>query len=166
MARVVLDAGAVADLAHHLEVEARPLLEALGLEELVLRLELLEPHDELGLDGAERPLPRLLGRDVVRLRKELEALDRLEGLARHDLEARDPVDLVAEELDAQALVLVRRLDVEDVAAHAERAALEVEVRPLVLGLDEPLQVPRHPVASRPSSNSIAIFPNDSGLPRP
>jgi hypothetical protein len=37
VARVVLDPGAVPDLAHHLEVEARPLLEALGLEQLVLR---------------------------------------------------------------------------------------------------------------------------------
>ena len=37
IARVVLDAVAVADLAHHLEVEARALLQPLRLDQLVLR---------------------------------------------------------------------------------------------------------------------------------
>jgi hypothetical protein len=38
MTRVVLDSVAVADLAEHLHVEERPLLEPLGLEERFLPL--------------------------------------------------------------------------------------------------------------------------------
>ena len=37
MARVVLDAVAVADLANHLEVEHRPLVQPLRFEQLALR---------------------------------------------------------------------------------------------------------------------------------
>ena len=40
MARVVLDAVAVADLLDHLEIEHRPLMQPLRLEDLALRLEL------------------------------------------------------------------------------------------------------------------------------
>ena len=40
MPRVVLDAVAVADLANHLEVEHRPLVQPLRLEQLAFRLEL------------------------------------------------------------------------------------------------------------------------------
>ena len=40
VARVVLDAVAVADLPHHLEVEHRPLVQPLRLEQLALRFEL------------------------------------------------------------------------------------------------------------------------------
>ena len=147
VAGVVLDAGAVADLPHHLEVEPRPLLEPLGLEELLLRLELLEPHRRARPRSTPAAaLPHLLGRHVVRLRVEVEAREPLEDLARQEVEAGDLLDLVAEELHPHARVLVRRVDLEDVAAHAERPAVEVEVRPLVLRLDEPLQVPRQPVA--------------------
>src|SRR5437868_1793531 len=68
MAGVVLDAVAVADLPDHLEVEHRPLVQPLRLEELPLRLQLAAIPGELGLDrfdGAARALAR---RDEVRFR--------------------------------------------------------------------------------------------------
>ena len=46
------------------------------------------------------------------------------------------VDLVAEQPDAQRRLLVRRIHLDDVAAHAERAAAELVVVALVLDLDE------------------------------
>ena len=49
--RVVLDAAAVADLLHHLEVVLGAHPEALGLEQLALLLEPGEPLLELGLDA-------------------------------------------------------------------------------------------------------------------
>ncbi len=52
------------------------------------------------------------------------------------IEARQLVDLVAEQLDAHRRLLVRRVDLHDVAAHAERAAPELVVVPLVLDLHQ------------------------------
>ena len=46
------------------------------------------------------------------------------------------VDLVAEQLDAQRGLLVRREDLDDVAADAEGAAAELDVVALVLDLDQ------------------------------
>ncbi len=61
------------------------------------------------------------------------ALQRLPGqrVERHQL-----VDLVAEELDSDSGVLIRRDDFDDVAANAEDAALELMVVAFVLDLDE------------------------------
>ena len=56
MARVVLDAVAVADLPQHLHVEQRPLLEPLGLEEPPARPEEAEPLPQLVGDARERLL--------------------------------------------------------------------------------------------------------------
>ena len=50
MTRVVLDAVAVADLLDHLEVEHRPLVQALRLEQLALLFELGAADGELVLD--------------------------------------------------------------------------------------------------------------------
>ena len=56
VARVVLDAGAVAELAHHLEVERRPLAEPGALEGAALGLELADALLHLGLDVDDRLL--------------------------------------------------------------------------------------------------------------
>ena len=57
--RVVLDAGARADLAHHLHVVAGPHPQPLRLEHLALALELAEPFLQLDLDAATwRPSSR------------------------------------------------------------------------------------------------------------
>ena len=56
IARVVLDAGAVADLFHHLHVEHGALLEALRLDQLVLLAQHLEPLAQFladVVDGAD-----------------------------------------------------------------------------------------------------------------
>ncbi len=86
-----------------------------------------------GLDG--RAAPRL-GRHEVRLRIDRQALVAREHLAGQRVERRQPVDLVAEQLDAQADVLVGRVDLDDVAAGPEGAAVEVVVVALVLDLDQ------------------------------
>ena len=60
VARVVLDAGAVAELAHHLEVERRPLAEPGALEDAALGLELADALLHLGLDVDDRFLELVL----------------------------------------------------------------------------------------------------------
>ena len=51
MPRVVLDAVAVADLLDHLEIEHRPLVQPLRLEQPAFVLEDAAPLGQLGLDG-------------------------------------------------------------------------------------------------------------------
>ena len=74
--RVVLDAVAVADLGHHLEVVLGAHAQALGLEQLALGLEPRQPLLQLGLDLRHRPRHPLVAGDVVGGREDLRALQR------------------------------------------------------------------------------------------
>src|SRR5262249_49675583 len=128
MARVVLDAVAEAHLLHHLDVVESPLLEALLLEEAALLVEEVEPLPERLADLADRAAHLLLRRDVVRPRKDGVALERALHAAADGIDLPDRLDRIAEELDAnRGLELVRGEDLDHVAAHAERAAVEVDV---------------------------------------
>ena len=69
-----------------------------------------------------------------------------EGLAGERIEGGQLVDFVAEQLDPERQVLVRRVDLDDVAADAEDAAVEIVVVALVLNLDE---LPQNLVALDP-----------------
>src|SRR5699024_12715031 len=80
MARVVLECRGELERFQHLEVIARPHLQALGLEELVLRLEFAEPVLELVVDAADGRGHPVLAGDVVAGR---EHVDRV--LVAHDL---------------------------------------------------------------------------------
>src|SRR2546423_1005090 len=68
-----------------------------------------------------------------------------EQLAGQRVDRIDVDDLVAEELDAVGELLVARMHLDDVAAHAEGRALEVHVVATVLQVD---QLAQHPVAIR------------------
>ena len=70
--RVVLDAGAGADLAHHLDVVRRAHPQPLGLQQLALPLERRELVLELELDAPDRPLHPLRAGDVVGGREDVE----------------------------------------------------------------------------------------------
>ena len=143
VARVVLDAGAVAELAHHLEVERRPLAEPGGLEHPALGLELADPLLHLDLDVDDRLLELVGGRHVVGRRVDVDLLALGEQLAGQRVELRDPLDVVAEELDADERLLRGRLELQRVAADAEPGAAERLVVALVLEIDE---VAQHRVA--------------------
>jgi hypothetical protein len=68
MPRVILDPVAVADLLHHLQIEHRPLMQALRFQELALRFELGATEDELVLDAGDGELHPIARGDEVRLR--------------------------------------------------------------------------------------------------
>src|SRR5690606_40448551 len=125
--RVVLDAGAVTDLHDHFHVEARALLEALRLDELVRLAQTLELNREVGanlLDGAQQRIAR---RDVVRLRIDRDARHRALHLARQRIEVAELGYLVVEQRYAHGTSLeFRRVDVDYVSAHAIRASGEIQ----------------------------------------
>ncbi len=140
MARVVLDALAVAELLHHLDVEAGALLEALGLQELVVRAQKLQALGELHLDRLDGALERFARGHVVAARIDGEARDAREHFPGERIEVRQRFDLVVEELDAHRLALgLRRVDVDHVAAHPVGAAVQLHVVARVLQLREPPQ---------------------------
>ena len=134
--RVVLDAGAGADLAHHLDVVGRAHPQPLRLEQLALALELGQLVLQLELDAADRPLHPLRAGDVVGGREDVELLVLGDHLAGDGVQRHQPLDLVAEELDADLVLLVDREDLEGVAADPEGAARERHVVARVLHLDQ------------------------------
>ena len=134
--RVVLDAVAEADLLHHLEVEAGAHAQPLGLEQLALALELGQALRELGADRDQRALQGLGAGGVVGRREDGDRVQLLDHIAGQRMQRVQRLDLVAEHLDADRVLLVDRDDLDGVAAHAELAAREVDVVALVLHVDE------------------------------
>ena len=98
-----------------------------------------EPLGELDLDALDRAPELLLLGHVVRRREEHQRVVLLDDLAGERVHRRDALDLVAEELHADAALLVRREDLDRVAPDAELVADERHVVALVLQLDEPPQ---------------------------
>ena len=139
---------AVAELAHHLEVERRPLAQARALERPALGLELADPHLHLGLDVDDRLLELVVRRHVVGGRVDVRLLALGEQLAGQRVQLRDPLHDVAEELDPDERLLRGRLELEGVAAHAEPGAGQRLVVALVLEVDEMAQDRVAPVLAR------------------
>ena len=137
--RVVLDPGAVAELAHHLEVERRALAEPRGLERPTLRLEPSDALLHLGLDVDDRLAQLVLRRDVVRGRVDVGLLALGQQLAGERIELGDALDDVAEELDPDERLLRRRLELERVATDAEAGPAHRLVVALVLEVDQRAQ---------------------------
>ena len=150
MAGVVLDAVAVAHLLHHLEVVLGAHFEPLCLEIFPVRLEECHPLDHLVTDPPHGNLHLLLRGDELLRREERQVGEVAPGPAGEGIEDGHPVDLVAEELDPdRLLVVLGRKDLEHVAAHAEPAPGEFDLVPLVEHLDDPLQhlLPGDPIAT-------------------
>src|SRR5438093_1700546 len=151
--RVILDPGAGPRLAEHLEIEVGALSQALGLEQPVRVLELLHTVDELDLDVLDRFQKLLARRDEVPGRVDVDLVALCKHLSGERVELRDPLDVVAKELDAHRELLIGRLDLERVPSDPELPAHEVGVRPLILDVDE---MPKDRVAP----NALALVQPD------
>ena len=87
-------------------------------------------------------------------------------LAGQRVDLDDALDLVAEELDAHRDLLVGRIELERVAAHAELAAHEGHVVALVLDVDQAAQAPRRGGLASPRLSLTTCSSYSSGEPRP
>jgi hypothetical protein len=136
VARVVLDAVAVAHGLDHLEIEAGALMDALGLDHAAFGFKLRDPLVELLDDGVDGAGLALGLDDVVALGIDGQARVLLLDGAEEGIDLREGFDLVAEQLDAVGGFVVGGEDFDDVAADAECAAAEVGVVALVEDFDE------------------------------
>ena len=164
--RVVLDAGAGADLEQHLDVEIGARLQSLRLEQLPRPAQLGQPLGELRADGNDGPLDLgPLGHEVLG-RIDGALLELGDGVAGERVDLADPLDLVAPELDADGLLRVGGKDLDRVAAHAERALLEGDVVAAVLDADELARGCRRARAARHARTVTMSLRYSSGSPRP
>ncbi len=128
IARVIFNAGAHAGGGQHFKIEAGALVEALGLQELVLGFELREAGFEIGFDLLDRLLDRRAGRDVVGIGENAHAFEVVEFLAGERVEFCNFFDLVAEEGKAPgAVVHMRGEELDGVASDSKCSALEGDV---------------------------------------
>jgi hypothetical protein len=131
--RIILDSGARARRGDHLKVEIGALLEPLRLEQLALGMKLLEALGELVLDRLHRLLQSRPRRHIMRVRINLDVIERRHLLPRQRIELDDLLDIVAEEIDAPGGVLIMGGEnLQIVATDPEIAAREGLVVALVL----------------------------------
>ena len=137
VARVILHALAVAEFADHLDVVTGALLQALGLHQFIRLFKLPDARLQLDLDLADGVQHDVAGGHVVRLGENGNARHLGRNRAGQRVEEADVLDLFVEQLNAHRLGLgFRREHVDNVAAHAIRAAGEIDVVALVLQLGE------------------------------
>ena len=139
-AGVVLDAGAIAQLRHHLHVIFRPLADALGLHQLVVVCKVLDLLLQLFPDLADGPVHFLLGGDVMAGGIDGDVVQHPVHGAGDGIEVADPVDLVSKELHPDGVVLVvGGIELHRVAPDTEHIPLKGDVVALVPDLHQPPQ---------------------------
>src|ERR1700676_3506427 len=141
MSRIIFDAVAVADSAHHLDIEHGALSDALRFDEFALLLEFVAPPAKLFLNGDDGALALILRHDVMGFR--INGHTREIFLAGADfagerIDLAEFVDLIAPHFDAIAVVLESGINLDDVAANAESPASQI-LGAVVLNIDEAAQ---------------------------
>ncbi len=136
VARVVLDARAESDLAHHLDVVVGAHPQPLGLQQLALALQFGQPLGQFLLDGGDGVGHSFRAGHVVGGREDPQRVDLADHVAGQRVQVVQRLDLVAEELDAHRQLFVGRDDLDGVAADPERAAGEGQVVAGVLDVDQ------------------------------
>ena len=140
IARVVLDAVAVAQLHDHFQIETGALLQPLRLYQLVVATQVVEAIFQLRLDvldGVQQRFPR---RDVVALGIKSEARQLADDLASQRVERRQALHLIVEQLDTHRFqIRFGRIDIDHIATHAKGRTGEIHFIAGVLQTGESAQ---------------------------
>ena len=139
VARVVLDARAVAQLLDHFEVVLHALLDALRLHRTPGAFEELDLLAQVEVDLLHGGVDALFGRHEQVRGVERDAVERGDALSRDGVDRLDGLHLVVEEHHAEALVAELaegRHDVHRVAVDAERRRLQLAFGAGVERLDQ------------------------------
>ncbi len=133
---VVLDAVAIANFLHHLEVVLRAHSQSLRLEQLALFLEGGETLLEFGFDAGDGLGHAFRVGDVVGRGEHHQLVEVGHLLTRERIDDADGLDLVAEQLDADRRLVVGGMDLDGVAPDPELAPHQVHVVSLVTHVDQ------------------------------
>ena len=137
IAGIVFDARAVAQLTEHFDVVLRALSDALGFDQVAFFLKFPDAHVEVVLDIADSAVDGLARRGIVRRGVDGDVFENHQGVAADYVDGADAVDFVPEKFHAErALVVSGGEDFHHVAAHAEGAALKLDVASVVLNFDQ------------------------------
>ena len=137
-AGVVLNAGAIPQLCHHLHVVFRPLADALGLHQLVVLRKGLDLLLHLPADFPNGPVHLVLGGDIVAGGVDGNVVQHPVHGAGDGVELADPLDLVPEELHPDGLVLViGGVNLHRVPPDPEHVPLKGDVVSLIADLHQP-----------------------------
>ncbi len=137
MPRIILDPLAEAQLGEHLEVEAGALLDALRLDQAPGLLEEIDALAQLRLDRLDSAKRSFARRYVVARRVDGEPRHRVLNPAGQRVENLELFNRILVQGNSNCMLRVfRGEDVDHVAAHAERAAPEIELVAVVLHGDE------------------------------
>ena len=136
MARIVLDAIAVAHLFQHLQVVGGALLQALGFQQPALEIEHVESLPQLCTDLLDRTLQAFLGGYEVLGWINVDRIEALQNLARCGIDVANCLYLVAEQFNAHQPIFVGRPDLEYIAPHPETTAGDLHVVARVLVVDQ------------------------------
>ncbi|MNE04660.1 hypothetical protein D3C80_971970 [compost metagenome] len=140
VARIVFNAGAVAQFVHHLQIKLGALRQTLFFQQLVIGQQHLAPLGQIHLDLFHRLQDPLARRHIVRFGVNGKALHLLFDLAGQGIKQRKPFDLFVKQLDAQRqFIRFRREDVNHFTPHAERRALESLIVAAILQLRQTTQ---------------------------
>ncbi len=140
MARIIFDAVAVADLADHLQIEHWCAATGAALRCACLLFRARPSTSCSSFSMLRSALCARLGRHhVVRLGIDRQAQIGLLHLAGERIDLLQRFDLIAPQADAIGGVVVGGEDLDHVAAHAKRAALEIAFVALVKDVDQALR---------------------------
>ena len=125
IARIVLDPVADAGCFQHFQIKGRALFQPLGLQQLALVHQLVQPEAQLALDPLDRLLHRRARRDVMAVGIDADLFERIGFRARQRIEFDDGFKVIAKEGKPPGPVFqVGRPHFQTVAAHPETAALK------------------------------------------
>ncbi len=136
MSAVVLDAGAVSDLADHFQVIGGAHPEALGFEQLARFLELGEFNFQLLFDPDHRGFHALLGGRIVSRRVDPQLLHLFDDLSGQGVHAQNALHLVTKEFDSDHRFVVSGMNLERVASDPELSTYQVDLVALVPDIDQ------------------------------
>ena len=139
-AGVVLNAGAVAQLRHHLHVVLRPLADALGFHQLVIICKELDLFLQLPADLPDGLVHFILGGDIVAGRVDGDVVQHPVYSAGDGVKVADAVDLVAKELHSDGVVpVVGGVELHRIPSDPKHITLKGDVVALVADLHQPPQ---------------------------